>query len=201
MRLLLALLAASLAGCANGSAPPGSVVVRGRIVDAETGEPVPRTSIHVHAFDDATKRKVSLAPEDDDAFELTAPAATVRLRVADTSGRYLLNEQTFTVAGGVWDGTVRMVPTHHVHLHGRILWRDGEKLRPPSEGDGSVQHAFLGIGPKYGVRPAEDGSYSVRVPRELLPLRTVNTSRGPNPATLDLTGFEGDEKEYDIILE
>lgn len=175
--------------------------MRGRIVDAETGAPVPRTSIFVHAFDDATKRQVSLKPDDDDAFELTAPAATVRLRVADTSGRYELNQQTFTVTGGAWDGTIRLVPTHFVRLHGRILWRDGDRLRPPSEGDGRVVNAFLGIGGKSGVYPKEDGSYSVRVPRELIRILPVNTSLGPNPATLDLAGFEGDEKEYDIILE
>ena len=200
MRVHSLLLAALLAACA-AAPPPGSVVLRGNLVDAETGEPVSRRTVYVHAFDDATKRQVSLSPDaDEDSFELMAPAATVRLRIADTSKRYELNEQTFTVSGGAWNGTIRMVPTHFVRLHGRILWRDGDKLRPPSEGGGDVQHGFLGIGRAH-VRPEDDGSYSARVPRELLRVLTVNTSRAASPSTLDLTGFEGDEKQFDIILE
>ena len=193
------MLTVAAGACCSPSGP--NFTVSGRIVDAETGAPVPRTSIFVHAFDDATKRQVSLSPEDDDAFELTAPAATVRLRVADTSGRYELSEQTFTVTGGAWNGTIRLVPTHFVHLHGRILWRDGDKLRPPSEGDGNVSHASVYFGRSGAVRPAPDGSFSVRLPREVLVLRTINSARTPVLESLDLTAVEGDEKECDIILE
>ena len=200
MRALPALvLAAAAAAC--GSQPAANVTISGRIVDAETGRPVARKSIFIHAFDDATKRQVSLRPADDDAFELTTTWPTVRLRVADVSDEYRLDEQTFTVTGNAWDGTIRLVPTHWVLLHGRLLWRDGARLRPPSEGDGAVRHAFLGIGPKHDVHAADDGSYSVRVPREVVAILTVNTSLAPSQKSLDLTAVQGDEFAHDVILE
>lgn len=202
MRVLLLLLAPMLAACARAPSPPGSVVLRGKLVDAETGEPVSRGAVYIHAFDDATKRQVSLSPDaDEDSFELTAPAATVRLRIADTSKRYELNEQTFTVSGGAWNGTVRMVPTHFVRLHGRVLWRDGDKLRPPSEGDGRVRHAGVSFGPGGGVSYDEDGSFSARLPRKSLKILLINTSLSPAQDSLDLSAFTGDEQDFDIILE
>src|SRR5262245_35795805 len=201
MRALPLLLAASLAGCAAGSAPAGTVTIRGRLVDAETGERVARTTIFVHAIDDANGGVVTAKPDAADSFELAGLPPTVRLRVADTSDRYRLNEQQVTVPGESLDTTISLVPTHWVRLHGRVLWRDGERLRPPSEGDGDVVHGFLCIGPKYGIRPEKDGSYSVRVPREVVEIAKVNTSRSPSPHTVDLREVAGDEKELDIILE
>lgn len=201
MRALLALVLTVSAG-ACGSPSSQDVTISGRIVDAETGRPVPRNSIYIHAFDDATKRQVTVKPDkDEDSFELTTQWPVVRLRVADTSKRYELNEQTLTVTGGAWDGTIRLVPTHWVRLHGRILWREGDKLRPPSEGDGTVRHAFVGIGGRSGIYPEEDGSYSVRVPREVVKILTVNTSLGAAQESLDLTTVVGDEHAFDIILE
>jgi hypothetical protein len=202
MRLLLLFLAATLAGCTAATAPPGSVVLRGQLVDAETGKPVPRTSIYVHAFDDATKRQVTVNPdEDEDSFELTTQWPVVRLRVADKSKEYELNEQTLTVTGSAWNGTIRLVPTHRVLVRGRVLWRDGDKLRPPSEGDGGVRHAQVSFGRAGGVPLADDGSYRVRLPRQSLPILTINTSRKPAQKSLDLSAVQGDEFAFDVILE
>lgn len=201
MRIAPLLLAATLAACSRGVPPSGAVVVRGHVVDDETGKPVPRTTIYVHAFDDAKKRQVTAAPKADDSFELTAPAPTIRLRVADTSDRYLLNEQTFAATSATVDMTIRLVPSHWVRLYGRVLWRDGDWLRPTSQGGADVASAFLGIGPKSGVRPNVDGSYSVRVPREVVSILPVNTSRAPQPKSVDLRDVKGDEKQLDIILE
>jgi hypothetical protein len=199
VRALLALvLAVATGACGSPSGP--SFTISGRLVDAETGRPVPRTAIYVHAFDDATKRKVSLSPDDDDAFELTTTWPVVRLRVADTSNEYRLDERTLTIAGDAWDGTIRLVPTHRVRVHGRVLWRDGANLRPPSEGDGGVRHAQVSFG-RAGVNHAEDGSYSVRLPREKLDILTINTSGTPVQKTLDLSAVQGDDFAFDVILE
>lgn len=161
---------------------------------------MPRTAIYVHAFDDATKRKVSLSPDDDDGFELTTTWPVVRLRVADTSNEYRLDERTLTIAGDAWDGTIRLVPTHRVRVHGRVLWRDGTNLRPPSEGDGRVSHAQVSFG-RAGVNHAEDGSFSVRLPRESLQILTINTSLSPAQKSLDLSAVQGDDFAFDVILE
>jgi hypothetical protein len=200
VRALLALvLAVATGACGSPSGP--SFTVSGRLVDAETGRPVPRTAIYVHAFDDATKRKVSLSPDDDDAFELRTTWPVVRLRVADTSNEYRLDERTLTIAGDAWDGTIRLVPTHRVRVHGRVLWRDGANLRPPSDGDGTVRHAHVFFGRAGGADHAEDGSFSVRLPREALQILTINTGLSPAQKSLDLSAVQGDEFAFDVILE
>jgi hypothetical protein len=201
VRVRLALVLAVASG-ACGSPPGQDLRISGRLVDAETGRPVPRTAIYIHAFDDATKRRVTLDPEQgDDSFELTTTWPLVRLRVADTSNEYRLDERTLTVTGAAWDGTIRLVPTHWVLVHGRVLWRDGTTLRPPSQGDGNVRHAGVSFGRAGGVRHAEDGSFSVRLPRESLPILTIDTNRTPAQKSLDLTGVTGDEFAFDVILE
>jgi len=201
MRALLALVLAVAAGaCGSPSGP--SYTISGRLVDAETGRPVPRTAIYIHAFDDATKRQVTVErEEDDDSFVLKTTWPVVRLRVADTSNEYRLDERTLTIAGDAWDGTIRLVPTHRVRVHGRVLWRDGTKLRPPSEGDGRVSEAHVYFGRDGGADCTEDGSYSVRLPREKFDILTINTSLSPAQKSLDLSAVKGDEFAFDVILE
>ncbi len=110
-----------LEGCAGKEAGSGDFLVRGRLLDDETGLPVSRSTIYVHAFNDSTGFQVSLEPADSSEF-----------------------------------------------------------------------------GARVSI--AEDGSYSVRVPRRALRLLAINTSRGLEPAELDLTDHEPDELHQDLHL-
>ncbi len=191
----------SAQGDTDGPAGLGTRVT-GRLIDDETGAAVSRTSIYVHAFHDADTTQVSLKPTNDPTFELTIPGDVIRLRIPDLSHEYELFEQTFTAQNGVIDVDVRLTPTHWVQVRGKVLWRDGDQLRPVSEGDGNVRSARVSMGPGgHALSLGADGSYTRRVPRQLLHVLTVNTNRSPNPREIDLAGFTGDEYEQDVILE
>ena len=199
----LALLIA-LAGCAPNEM--GGTLVTGRLVDDETGKPVARSSIYVHAFDDAAKLQVSLDPSSDTDFALTMTGLSIdgrkiRVRIPDLSNTYELWEKTFEEQDGTLDLEVRLKPTHWVRLHGKLLWRDASgALRPIQEGDGNVRSAMVSAG-RAGIRPGADGSYSVKAPRELLPVLTVNTNRTAHPKQIDLSAVTADDFEQDVILE
>lgn len=191
--------AALIVGCSGAGTR-----VTGRLIDDETGKPVARSTFYIHAFDDAAKLQVSLDPDDDTDFSLRVTGTSIdgrkiRLRVPDLSNRYELYEKTFEEQDGVLDVDVRLKPTHWVRLHGKVLWRDGKVLRPIQEGDGNVRHAQVSAG-RAGLRPDSDGNYSVRAPRELLKVLTINTNRAVHPKEIDLSGFKGDEFEQDVTL-
>jgi hypothetical protein len=204
-RLFLLVGFAGLAACSGGVPLGSGTRVTGRLVDDETGKPVARSTFYVHAFDDAAKLQVSLDPSDDTDFALTMGGTSVdgrriRLRIPDLSHTYELWESTLEEQDGVLDVEVRLKPTHWVRLHGKVLWRDGDRLRPIHEGDGNVRHAMVRAGPA-GLRPDRDGSYSVKAPRELLPVLTIDTNRSAHPKEIDLRGVTEDEFEVDVVLE
>ncbi|MCE9637681.1 MAG: hypothetical protein K8T90_18430 [Planctomycetes bacterium] len=200
---LVALLA--LIGCSGGGPLGSGTEVRGRLIDDETGKPVARSTMYVHAFDDAAKLQVSLDPDDDEEFSLRMTGTSIdgrkiRLRIPDLSNTYELWEQTFEEQDGVLDVDVRLKPTHWVRLHGKVLWRDGEVLRPLGEEEqGNVRNAQVSAG-RVGLRPDSAGNYSVNAPRELLKVLTINTNRNAHPKEIDLSGFKGDEFEQDVTL-
>lgn len=196
---LLVLTALLAPGCA-GDASSGTVRVTGRVVDAETGEPIERSHMYVHAFNDATGHQVSLKPTGSSEFELEMPDPEIRLRVPDLSDEYELYEERFVAEDGALDVTVRMQPTHWVRLHGTVLWRDADgTLRPTSEGDGNVRKARLSAGP-VGFDTEDDGTYSVRAPRESLKILSINTNYHHTPRVLDLSDVTADDYEFHIVL-
>jgi hypothetical protein len=193
------LLAVSAGGCARDVVPAGGVRVTGRLVDDTTGKDVPRREFWVHGFSDSVKKQVSLSSAPEPTFSLVLPARDVRLRIADGSNQYRLYEQRFTATSDVLDVEVRLVPTGYVRLHGRVLVRDGARVRPPPI---TGQMGFM---PRVHVGPAgldyrEDGSYSARVPRELLAVRTINTPLGIHPKEVDLRGVTTDDHALDFVL-
>jgi hypothetical protein len=120
------------------------------------------------------------------------------------SHEYEVFEQNFTATGGVLDVEVRLKPSHWIVLHGKVLWRDGAKLRPIRDGDGNVSHALISIHQQDSAEMlslADDGSYCVRVPREALRICAVDTNRAPNPNAIDLRGATEAERQFDVILE
>ncbi len=197
--LSLFLLGAGCGGGAGVGEQDLCVRVTGRLVDDETGRPVSRDAIYIHAFNDEVPYQVSLEPDDETTFELGAPEPNVRLRIADTSNEYELYERTFTVENGALDVEVRLKPTHWVRLHGTVLWRDGAAPRPLREGDGNVRHGQVSLG-RYGLHAQEDGTYATRVPRERFEVLVINTSYSPQPREVDLRGVTGEEHELDFVL-
>jgi hypothetical protein len=189
---------------------PGNIEVRGRLVDAETGAPVKRDRVYVHAFNDATKVQVSLEPDKTaSSFELRLPSPEIRLRVYDMDRVHALFEKNFTApADGKLDVEVRLEPTHWIRLHGHFYYREDGKVRPVDHGEPSIDNRpriggspIIHIGPRSSVYYDDDGAYSLLVPRELLKIGMVDTPCHPVPAELDLRGATGDEREFDLYLE
>jgi hypothetical protein len=213
--LLLALAAGACdpgRGSADGTGPGGGPIrVTGRLLDAETRCPVSRAHLWVHGFNDdparprraPSKQQRSLAPDRDaTTFEFNLVESTIRLRIADRSHEYELFERAFTATNGALDVDVLLVPTHWIRLHGRFLQRDRGKTRPLYGGDGSMgSHPFVDIGPASWIDYDDEGRYSVRVPRELLRVAAVDTSRHPVPREIDLRGVTEDEREQDFVFE
>ena len=187
----------------------GAFEVRGRLVDAEGGQPVLRKRIWVHGFNDEADCAVSLERDEDaSSFVLRLPERKIRLRVSDGEHVYALFEKNFTAPErGPLDVEVRLEPTHWIVLHGRILCRDGDVLTPvkrEASEDGRIRMGgspIIVIGPASWVAYDDDGNYSVRVPRELLQITTLDTNRVANPRQLDLRGVKEDERAWDVILE
>lgn len=174
--------------------------VSGCIVDDETGRPVAREEIWIHAFDDAAKRQVTLKPSGDTSFALRIEGDPIRLVVADISHAYKRYEKTLTAHDGAINVDVRLEPTHWVRFHGKLSWRDGARLRPIREGDGNVSNALIDIGGER-LAPDKHGAFSLRLPRERLEVWSLDTSRAAVPRVIDLTGYTGDEYEADLVLE
>jgi hypothetical protein len=169
-------------------------------VDAETGKDVPREGFWVHGFSDSVKGQVTLRePSKRSTFSLVLPARDVRLRVSDDSNTYRLYEERFTATSDLLEVEVRLVPAHHIRLHGRVLERHAGRLVPLRRGPGLGDTPFVLVG-RAGLDPAEDGSYSVRVPRERLALSTLNTSLSPWPLEVDLSRETGADYRLDVVL-
>jgi len=198
---VLAVAAAVTAGgaCARDPGGPGTLLT-GRLVDGETGRPVSRSTVWIHAFDDVAGRQESLRPSAGSDFALRIEGQEIRLRVADLSNTYELHQETLSARDGAIDVDVRLRPTHWVRLHGTVLWRDGARLRPLREGDANVRSAAVQAG-RVGLAPDAAGTYSVKVPRELLKVLTINTNRAAYPKEIDLSGFAGDAFEQDVVLD
>lgn len=202
MRAVVALVCVLLASCKGEAPGDGDILVTGRLVDDETGRPVPRTTIYVHAFSDAVRKQVSLDPGEGSEFSLRLPTRNVRLRVADIGDEYALWERTFTVDGDILEQEVRLKPLHWIRLHGRILVDDGTGPRPLPRGDGGIgSRAMVSFSP--GGRMHEDlsdSSYWVRVPRQRVRVSCLNSAEMPTEREIDLTGATEVEREYDVIL-
>ena len=204
--LLLGIATAPLGGCAEQGEPGKGYTLRGRLLDTETGRPVSRRTVYIHAFNDEVPHQVTLDPADTPEFSLTMPRPAIRLRVYDREHIYALYEATLVATAEVTRNEVRLRPTGWVRLHGKVLWRDGKRWRPPSEGGGEVRKVFLAFRTEAGplrpasVYPAHDGSYSLRAPRERLRVSVVNTSLDLEAQVIDLRGVAGDEVERDIRL-
>jgi hypothetical protein len=213
MRLVLGLVVATLAfGCSGRGGSrfalggvrggSGKVLVTARLVDAETGAAVSRRSVWVHGFNDATKFQASLEPEDETTFELRLPDPEIRLRVVDATHQYELFQKNFVATHDALDLDVRLVPTHWIRLHGHVLWRDGTKLRTVPANRGQMGGTpMVSVGPADLDYDDDDGTYSVRVPRKLLKLTTLDTNRHAVPSELDLTGATDDDRSFDVVLE
>jgi len=180
----------------------GPVLVKGRLLDDETGRPVPRTTIYVHAFSDDVRKSVSLDPGEGSTFSLRLPTRSVRLRVADIGDEYALWERTFALDGDTLDQEVRLKPLHWIRLHGRILVGDDQGLHPLPRGDGGTgSRALVSFRP--GGRMHEDfsdSSYWVRVPRERIRVQCLDSAEMPEKKVIDLTGATEAEREFDVIL-
>jgi hypothetical protein len=197
--LLLVLVLLLLAACGG---PPAGFRLSGRLVDAETREPVSRETFYIHAFNDAKHHQVTLGPEDGAAFALEVPEGEVRLRIADKSRKYALYERKMVLEKGTTELEIALEPTHYVRLHGHVV--DGETGRrvPRAEHEevlGGPLLIYLDGSRRRGpIWPGEDGGYSERVPREKVRFRLVNTSEGLVEDVVDLAGFEGEEYVFDL---
>jgi hypothetical protein len=204
-RILIAFAVLMGTSCANGESARTGTRVTGRLVDGETGMPVSRRTFWVHGFNDEVDHQVSLEPADESTFSMELPTRDVRLRIFDMERKYELFERMYAAAEGSLDVEVRLAPTHWIRLHGKVLWRDGANLRPPREGDENVRSVMVHVSSSgsssFRLDLARDGSYSERVPRDLLSILTIDTSRGPTPRQIDLRDATEDERQLDIVLE
>ena len=193
-----ALLVPALACCAR---EPDGYEIRGRIVDAETREPVSRESLDVHLFNDSVKAQTSLVREDEAGFRACMPAASVRLRVVDRTKRYEFFERQFEVPSSGLDYVVELVPTHFVLVKGRLL----ENGKPPH-----IEEGIIGGAPLLGFAwegdstdadySSDDGSFEIRLPRTRVRVQMLDTGLSPVPAILDLTAVDADVVVQDIRL-
>jgi hypothetical protein len=190
---------------AGACASDPSHLLHGRVIDAETGEPVSRRTMYVHFFCDEIDFQRTLDPEDASTYSVRLPRPTVRVRAADRSGVYALFEQTLTIDGEALEHDIRLTPTHFVLLRGRAIDAvTGEAIRPTGGwGSGPVLHLDadkVGWG-KSGVTLDDEGAFSLRVPRAKLRVRAINTSKRIVNPVIDLTGYEADERDVKIRFE
>jgi hypothetical protein len=181
----------------------------GRVVDDETGAPLWRERTWVHGFIDATGAQVTAKPASDSNFELVLPGRDVRLRVARNDGAYVSPwEKRFVAKGDLLDVEVRLVPTHHLVVRGRILRREGGVDRPLREGElpgkvGISLHPAAQAGSEgyaAGLEVDRVGEFVVRVPRAKYRVMTLNLAGGIEPREVDLSGIQGPEHRTDFVL-
>jgi hypothetical protein len=202
-----ALLTIAVCCCADRvPGPADGYLLSGTVTDAETGEPVSRQVLNLHFFCDEIDFQVSLAPAPGPEFAVRVPKRTVRIRAGNSEGAYHLFEETITIEGDSAVRTIRLVPTHYVRLYGKFTdlttGRPARANRGSGIGDTPMLAFVAAEGPRGGrLRYRPDGTYSVRVPRTKLKVRTLDTPYAPKVRELDLTGFEEDELEFDVEIE
>ncbi len=202
---ILTFQAAALLLVGAGCASEPSHLLRGRVIDAETREPVSRRTMYVHFFCDETGFQLTLDPEDESTYSVRLPLPRVRVRAADGSGVYALFEQTLTIEGEALEYDIRLTPTHFVLLRGRAVDAvTGEAIRPTG-GMGSGPLLYLDADKvgwsKSMVRLDDEGTFSLRVPRAKLTVRAVNTPKRIVNPVIDLTEYEADERDVKLRFE
>ena len=136
---MLAALCVVLCGCGDEKNGPGTADtsdeyrLSGTLLDAETGEAVPRAGIYVHVFCDEVNLQKTVNPDETKSdFEVLVPKPKVRLRVYDGSHVYALYERTMTLASKTERVEVRLEPTNYIKLRGRVLdGSTGKPIPPP----------------------------------------------------------------------
>ncbi len=189
-----------LAGCGDSTTNAG-YRLKGKVVDAETGERVSRETIYLHFFCDAIKAQKTIDRGAGSTYDVLMPQATIRVRVADKSDRYKLFEQTITLASKQQTFDIPLVPTHNIRLHGKVAG-----YRPPGPdaklGDSVLfyfEHGGRAVaGP---MAPDSDGTYSLYVPRGIITITAVNMGGKIKDPTVDLTGKTGKAHQHDIEFE
>lgn len=210
--LLAVCLLLAACGDEGGGAAPSSrpYEVEGRLLDAETGAEVSARTIYLHFFCDEVKWKLSLDPEDTPYYAVKVPRARVRVRAHDQERTYAAFERELVLEEGKQTFDIRLQPTHYVRLHGRVVdGATGKPIPPATPGERETlgdrvlfyfQHEGVPCHPGT-VAPADDGSYALKVPRGVIKILAVNTAQRLKVSEVDLTGIEGDEHVFDIVLE
>ena len=199
---LLALLGACAGEDEGDTSRP--CVVKGRLLNAETGEVLSRSHIYMHFNCDELGYKESPTPHDVTTFQVKMPGSTVRIRAYDTEQVYAPFEQTFEAKDGVLAVGIPLQPTHYILLRGRF--EDGETGRSALDMKQSGEWMGLRLSIHDGpdavhrdhIIPDLAGYFAIRVPRKRLRLQTVGTSTRPEQTTLDLSGVESDA--YDLVI-
>ncbi|HTF90981.1 MAG TPA: hypothetical protein VK843_21380 [Planctomycetota bacterium] len=209
--MVVCIVCLALSACATNHAAKSDYVIRGSIVDAETGAPIAHKDLHIDAFDDAQQWWKSPEAGDEATFNLRLPQSDAWLVVRDFTNRYQLYQTKIAVPPPGLDFVVRLEPTHFVVLKGRMLVeKDGAWVAAPASVRASEVKPVLRGGPLLSlhwmqggsnvidVRP--DGSFEVRVPRARVEAMVVATPLTTEPRYLDLTGETADVIERDIHL-
>jgi hypothetical protein len=209
--LLAVLLAALAAAC--GSEPgrhddpagSGDYLLKGRVLDAGTGEPVSREKMHLHFFCDEIDHQVTLDPDDTSDYAVRMPRPTIRVRAADGTDTYHLLETTLRLEASAREFDIELRPTGFVLLRGRVIDASTGKAILPTRG--------MGAGPRLYLRceepswaggsfvPEPDGTFSLKAPRAVIEVAAVNTAMGVRTKRIDLTGVTAAEHAIEIVLE
>lgn len=186
------------------SPSPGGYLLTGTIVDSETGAPISRRDIFVHAFNDSIDLEISLEPADESTFTVRLPLPEVRLRIADKSDQYHLFESRIDIPVAGLNHQVQLVPTHFVRLHGQLLTIENGVWKSKAPGAGHFGISFALDGDRPGIWPctlSSSASFEVHLPRDRLRIFLIDTELSPNPSCIDLTGIGTDLVELEIRLE
>jgi len=202
----LAIAAALLALAACGGPRPrgeGDYLLEGTVRDAKTGEPVARDTLYLHFFCDGIDHQVTLDPSSETEYAVRMPQPTVRVRVADTDDAYHLYERTVEIEGKSRTLDLPLEPTGFVLLRGRVVdAADGSAVPRGADGGHGPLLYLSGDGWSEGpVSLEEDGSFTLRVPRAKIEIRAVDTARSIANPDLDLTGFAGASRKFELRLE
>ncbi len=209
--LLLGLALLTLgAGCSEPGrksrpAGEGPYLLRGRLVNAETGAQVSRSTFWLHFFCDDIDHQSTLDPAGATDYAVRMPQAKVRVRAFDSTDEYHLFETTLALAGDKREYDIALRPTHYVMLRGRVI--DGATGKPivPTSGMGAGPLLYVSAAGTswHGASfvPEGDGTFLFRAPRTTLSISAVNTSKGVRTRTLDLSGVTAAEHSAEFVLE
>jgi hypothetical protein len=206
--LVACCLAVAACGDDGGGIKPRPYELSGRLLDAETGAEVSRSTIYLHFFCDEQKWKTTREPADTTNYSVKVPHPKVRVRAYDQENTYAAFEREFELKEGSQTFDIKLQPTHNVKLHGKVIdARTGKPIAPPKTAEGvggSVlfyfQHEGVPCHPGT-ISPAADGTYSIRVPRGMIKILAVNTPLALKQGEVDLTKVTADDYAFDIELE